>query len=237
MKRSAFTLIELLVVIAIIAILAAMLLPALQQAREQANSVNCVSNLKQLGVSFSSYFSDNADFLPYVESGKGLIGSDKPVWYNMIGAKAEQAANRGFLMCRNDPQNNQYTGDKAITEMQTGHVSYLYPWNVYGFWLGPTKLSKIRRSPSRQILLTDGSDAKERGYFVGIAYVDINNPMADPRHGGGACNVLNIGGNVDTVKAPTKQILYTEGRLGKFYFNNPTSYTTDINRWNFTNNK
>ncbi len=90
-KRTGFTLIELLVVIAIIAILAAILFPVFARAREQARSITCISNLKQIALSTLMYAQDYDGCFPGLDF--ALASSTGDIYSDMYKGVAEPPDN------------------------------------------------------------------------------------------------------------------------------------------------
>lgn len=103
--RRGFTLVELLVVIGIIALLISILLPALNRARREAKRIQCLSNLRQLGMGFTMYANQyKGSLVPSIYwKGTGINQSNDDSWAIVLVA----------TQCLPDPHINANSGPYA----------------------------------------------------------------------------------------------------------------------------
>ena len=167
-RVTAFTLVELLVVIAVIALLISILIPALSRAREQANKVKCLSNLRQLGMAFVMYAGDNKQLFPFHADIGGMFAEDWIYWEQQRDPKRSAVAkyigniNPGAFRCPSDRLNRP-----RILVPSWGPYQYSYTFN-YKFAsnvLPHVKLGSIRHTPEKMMLMEEDEISLDDGNF------------------------------------------------------------------------
>ena len=213
--KKAFTLIELLVVIAIIAILAAMLLPALAAAKKKAQRINCVNNLKQVGLATRIWAGDNGDKYPMaVTQAAGgpycnninvawASANNAPYAYSVFQCMSNELSTPKIVYCSSDSRTVN-TNFNSVGGGTFGNVSVSYFIARDAMDSNPQMILAGDRAMT--VLATTTAAMLGAGAGAGVAYAMGTNSAAGTVVGWAASVMHDKAGNVTMADGSVQQM-------------------------------